>query len=515
METTFSAADVAKHNTEESCWIIIDGKVYDVTKFLKFHPGGVSAIVRYAGKDVTQDFHMVHSEGTLEKYSKFLIGSLAGEGKSINKKSKARSSDVFGELVPFGDPSWYQGFSSPYYNDTHRRYRAALRAMVEKEIVPNVANWDKANKIPDDVMSKFAPFLPSTVGVPWTSEFAGDQVPGDIKASQFDMFHELIFTDEVCRAGSGGALWGLFCGLTIGLPPLLHFGSAALKARIIPDLFKGTKKICLAISEPWAGSDVSNLRTTATKSSDGSHYIVRGEKKWITNGVFADYFTVAVRTGGAGMDGVSVLLMDKTMPGLEAKQMKCSGFLGSGTAYVTFHDVKVPIGNLIGEENKGFKVIMYNFNHERWWFVVQTIRFARVCLEQAFKFAAKRKTFGKVLAEHPVIRAKLAEMARQVEATQAWLELVTYQLMTTPRADAQSLAGPIALLKVQASKTFEFCAREAMQVMGGTGYTHGGLGGRVEQLYREVRAVAIAGGSEEIMQELGIKQTTKYLQSRL
>lgn len=140
----------------------------------------------------------------------------------------------------------------------------------------------------------------------------------------------------------------------------------------------------------------------------------------------------------------------------------------------------------------------------------QCVRFARVCVEEAMKWAFKRKTFGKRLIDHPVIRAKLADMARQVEATQAQLEFVTYQMKTLPyEQQAVRLGGPLALLKAQATRTFEYCAREAVQIFGGSGYTRTGQGQKVERLYREVRAYAIPAGSEEIMLDLGMKQAIK------
>lgn len=292
--------------------------------------------------------------------------------------------------------------------------------------------------------------------------------------------------------------------------PVLHFGSPELKARVAPDCLQGKKVICLCISEPYAGSDVAALRTTAVKDASGQFYIVNGEKKWITNGMFADYFTVAVRTGGPGAKGLSFLLLDKSMPGITCKQMDCSGVWASGTAFITFDNVRVPAANLIGVENDGFKYVMYNFNHERWGFIVQANRFARVCFEDAFKYAHKRKTFGKALVEHPVIRWKLAEMARQIESTHAMLETLTYQFKTMTKAEQNSqLAGDCALIKAHATKVFEYCAREAAQIFGGNSYIRGGQGERVERLYREVRAYAIPGGSEEILLDLGVRQAMK------
>lgn len=174
-----------------------------------------------------------------------------------------------------------------------------------------------------------------------------------------------------------------------------------------------------------------------------------------------------------GMGGISLLLIERG-PGVITKPMKCSGVWPSGTAYVTFEDVKVPVENLIGKENEGFKAIMFNFNHERWSMICHVARFSRVCLEEAFKYAHKRSTFGKLLVEHPVIRLKLAHMSRQVEALQSWLESVTFQMVKmTEEEKVKRLAGPIALLKAHATQTFEYCAREAAQIFGGLAYTQG------------------------------------------
>jgi alkylation response protein AidB-like acyl-CoA dehydrogenase len=244
--------------------------------------------------------------------------------------------------------------------------------------------------------------------------------------------------------------------------------------------------------------------------------------------------TVACRTGEKGSDGISLIVVDSKTPGVTTRQMNCSGVWSSGTSYITFEDVQVPKENLIGQENKGFKYIMYNFNQERLGIAVQALRFSRVCYEDSMKYAHKRKTFGKRLVDHPVIRNKLAHMARQIEAGHAWMEgmnthvqrsvdfwfctldhflVLVHQMNTMPKKEAMvRLGGPIALLKAQATQTFEFCAREAAQIFGGLAYTRGGQGEKVERLYREVRAYAIPGGSEEIMLDLGIRQSIKVAQ---
>eukprot|EP01083_Nonionella_stella_P290841 989622_1 len=182
------------------------------------------------------------------------------------------------------------------------------------------------------------------------------------------------------------------------------------------------------------------------------------------------------------------------MDGIYFSRMKTQGWWSSNTAYVTFKDVRVPKSNLISEENKGWNVVMNNFNHERFMMATHSNRYARICIEEAIKWARKRKTFGKKLIENQVIRHKIIDMVRRVESTHALLENIAY--MTKMGCSEKELAGIIAIVKVQCSKNMEFCAREAVQIFGGRGYIRGGIGNKVERIYREVRANAIGGGSE-------------------
>jgi alkylation response protein AidB-like acyl-CoA dehydrogenase len=299
-------------------------------------------------------------------------------------------------------------------------------------------------------------------------------------------------------------------GLGIGLPPVLNFGipgNKSLMDRCVRECLSGKKIICLGITEGTAGSDVANISTKA--EDKGDHFLVNGSKMWITNGIYADYFTVAVRTGPPGSmhKGISMLLIERSMPGVKTEKMDCMGVWTSGTTFITFSNVKVPKENIIGKLNQGFLQVMYNFNHERWLLAAQAARMARTCVEECLRYARIRKTFGKFLIEHQVIQHKIGEMGRLCEATQAWLENITFQMNTMSKDEQNKrLGGHIGLLKVQSSKTAEFCAREALQVFGGAGYTRTGQGEKVERIYREVRAYAIPGGSEEIMLNLASGQ---------
>ncbi|KAI8144039.1 acyl-CoA dehydrogenase/oxidase [Fennellomyces sp. T-0311] len=511
MSKKFTVEEVAKHNQADDCWVIIHDKVYDVTKFLNDHPGGKKVLLKASGTDATKKFESFHSPSVLQKYGeKLLIGEIGTEEEEeLQDSNPLTVGETFGDMVPYGDPMWYQDWYSPYYNETHRAVRKVVREFVDKEIMPFCHEWDEAKSLPREVFIKAAKAgILGAIVHKAPEEYYPYPLPAGISPKDFDAFHRVIVFDELSRCGSGGVTWALCGGLGIGLPPIMNFGSEYLQKKVVKDCLAGTKNICLCITEPSGGSDVAGLQTEARDAGD--HYILNGEKKWITNGVYADYFTVACRTGEPGFNGISFLLVERSMPGVTTRQMNCSGVWPSGTAYVTFEDVKVPKENLIGKENRGFKYIMFNFNSERIGIVIQANRFARVCIEESLKYAHKRKTFGKRLIDHPVIRNKLAHMIRKCEATHAWLETLTYQTIKMPEElQPIRLGGPIALCKAQATRTMEFCAREAAQIFGGLAYTRGGQGEKIERLYREVRAYAIPGGSEEIMLDLGIRQSTK------
>ena len=184
------------------------------------------------------------------------------------------------------------------------------------------------------------------------------RLPGGISPSDWDAFHDMIVIDEVARCGYLGVIWGLTCGNAIGCPPLINFGTAEQKAKFLPDILSGKKRTCLGVTEPDAGSDVAGLTTTAQKSDDGKFYVVNGAKKWITNGIWADYCTAAVRTGANGARGISALVIPLDLPGVERRKIQNSGVNASGSTYIEFDNVRVPVDNLLGNENEGFKIIM-------------------------------------------------------------------------------------------------------------------------------------------------------------
>jgi len=375
---------------------------------------------------------------------------------------------------------------SPYYTPAHEAYRETLRRWVAREVEPHAGAWDEAGGFPRELYPKAAAIGLIPLGYP--EEYGG--IPGDL-------FYLIVGAQELARAGAGGIMASLLSH-TIGAPPIVRGGSPALKQRVLPGIMSGEKISALAITEPGGGSDVAALRTTARRR-EGGEYVVNGTKTFITSGMRADYYTVAVRTGGEGRSGVSLLLIERDRPGFTRTALdRKMGWWCSDTATLYFEDCRVPAGNLLGEENQGFALIMQNFNQERLFLAAGCNGFSRVCLDEAASYARERRTFGRALIEHQVIRHKLADMAMRINATQAYLESLAWRVEQGERPVAD-----VCLLKNQATQTMEFCAREAVQILGGAGYLRGG---KVERIYREVRVNAIGGGAEEIMRDLAARQ---------
>ena len=373
---------------------------------------------------------------------------------------------------------------SLYYDESHEAFRDTVRRFVEREISPFVDEWDEAGGFPRELYKKAAGV--GILGLGYPEEYGG---------SPCDQFHRIVLSQELARAGAGGVSASLMSH-TIGSPPILAVGPEAMKKRVLPLVLSGEKISALAITEPSGGSDVAQLKTTAKRVGD--HYIVNGSKMFITSGVRADFYTVAVRTGGPGAGGVSLLLIERGMAGFTQQPLRKMGWWASDTAQLFFDDVKVPVENLIGEENKGFRYVMLNFNSERLGMAAGCTAFARVCVEESIAWARERKVFGGRLADQQVVRHKIVDMAMRVNATQAYLEQLAWRVQ-----NGESPAAEIAMLKNQATQTMAFCASEGVQIHGGQGFMRGT---KVERIYREVKVNAIGGGAEEIMKDLAARQ---------
>ena len=359
------------------------------------------------------------------------------------------------------------------------------------EIAPHVNDWDAAGEFPRALYRRAADLGLLAIGYP---EALGGTPAG------YRM--RLPVWVALCRhGGSGGVLASLFSH-NIGLPPVVAHGTSALQARVVPAVLRGEQIAALAITEPGGGSDVAALRTTARL--DGDHYVVDGEKTFITSGMRADWITAAVRTGepgSKGAGGISMLLIPGNAPGLSRSPLQKMGWHCSDTAHLRFEGVRVPASRLLGREGDGFKIIMSNFNAERFGLAAGALGFAQACYDEALAWARQRKTFGAALVEHQVVRHKLADMHMRIASTDAWLQTLA------ARADAGDTSpawvADICLLKNHATQTMQFCADQAVQILGGMGYMRGTVS---ERIYREVKVMMIGGGAEEIMKDLAARQ---------
>jgi len=378
-----------------------------------------------------------------------------------------------------------------YYNAEHLAFADAVRKFTAQEISPFVNDWEEAETFPRELYRKAADV--GLLGLGFPEEFGG--------IAETDAFHVLLAAVELAQCGSGGVLASLLSH-SIGAPPIKNAGSAEMKARVLPQILSGEKISALAITEPSGGSDVAGLTTKAVR--DGDDYLVSGEKIFITSGMRADYYSVAVRTdpNAKGANGVSMLLIEGDRAGISKTPLKKMGWWSSDTAQLHFDQCRVPVSNLIGPENLGFMVIMQNFNMERFFLAASSYGFAKVCYEDTLDWAQQRKTFGKRLVDHQVVRHKLVEMATQLHATRALLEDTAWRL-NQPEQQGNDLVAQICMLKNLATRTMQLCADHAVQTLGGMGYMRGT---RVERIYREVKVNMIGGGAEEVMKELASRQ---------
>jgi alkylation response protein AidB-like acyl-CoA dehydrogenase len=407
-------------------------------------------------------------------------------------------------LAPWAEPA-FNYLHSPYYNESHIRYRDVLRQYIEKNILPFSLEWEAAGGAPRKEALNWARSGFAFGDVP--VQYRPNDIPHPAKLSpdKVDAFHFLVGSDQLARV-DGGVMVSLSGASVIGVPPIIHHGTEEQKRKWLPGLYDWSTSFALAITELGAGSDVANIKTTATKTDDGKFYIVNGHKKWITGTPWATHITTAVRTGGPGMSGISVLVIPKDSQGFSYQRIPNSGQNAGGASLITLNNVQVPVENLLGKENRGFKIIMTNFNRERFVLAIGCNRMARTCLSTALQYAHHRETFGKPLIDNQIIKHKIAHMALDVEAHWAWLEQIAYHVQNDSAGwNSQEVASRVALAKVMGGRLLERASREAQQILGGAGYQRGGIGARVEQISRDLRMFVVGGGSEEIMEDLAVR----------
>jgi len=364
----------------------------------------------------------------------------------------------------------------------HATLRAQVRRFAEREIAPFAHAWDEANEFPRDLYEKAGKAGILGVGYPEAYGGAGG-----------DLSHALAASDEFILAGKSVGTAAGVGSHAIALPPILNFGTEEQKQRFVVPVLAGEKIAALAITEPGGGSDVASLSTRAVR--DGDDYIVTGAKTFITSGCRADIVTTAVRTGGPGHAGVSLLVIERGMPGFSVgKKLSKMGWWASDTAELVFDGVRVPRTNLIGDENAGFVPIMTNFAVERLLLASNCVSIATLAYDESVRYARERRAFGKPIMGFQVLRHKLAEMITKIAAARA----LTNEVLVRHLA-GEHVAGLAAMAKNTATDMCSFVCDQAVQIHGGYGYMRESL---VERLFRDARLYPIGGGTREIMNEI-------------
>jgi acyl-CoA dehydrogenase len=369
--------------------------------------------------------------------------------------------------------------------EERRALREAAAEFTRREVAPYLQDWEDAGEIPRELHAAAA--RQGLLAVGFAEEVGG---------SGGDLLDTLAMSEGMFAAGaSSGLMAGLFTH-GIALPHVVAHGSTELVDRYVAPTLAGETIGALGVTEPGGGSDVANLRTTAVL--DGDHYVVNGAKTFITSGVRADFVTTAVRTGGPGAAGISLLVIDKDSPGFTVdRRLAKMGWHCSDTAELGFVDVRVPARNLVGEENSGFWLIAEQFVVERMALAVHGYGIAARALDLTAAWCRERSTFGEPLIRRQAVRHKLVEMRRRVEVARAYTHAVAGRHVA-----GESVIAEACLAKETACETATYVCDQAVQLFGGAGYMHGT---EVERHYRDARLLPIGGGATEVLTDLAAK----------
>lgn len=369
-----------------------------------------------------------------------------------------------------------------YFTEEHEAFRESFRDFLQKEVVPHIEKWEKTGTIERFIWKKFGDM--GYFGLSYPEQYGG---------LDLDMFYMVIFLEELQKINSGGFAAAMWAHVYLAMTHLNKEGDERIKNEYLTASIAGDKIGCLCITEPFGGSDVAGMRTTAIK--EGDEYVINGSKTFITNGVYSDYLIVAAKTNPeAKHSGMSILLVDRDTPGISATKLDKLGWRASDTGEIAFDNVRIPATNLMGEEGKGFPYIMQHFALERLIMGINAHARAEFAVDYALQYMSERQAFGQTIDKFQALRHKVAEMASEVEMCKEFNYSIAKRLN-----DGGYVVKEASMSKLLSTKIADQVIYDALQLLGGYGYMEEYP---MARLLRDSRLGPIGGGTSEILKEI-------------
>ena len=377
--------------------------------------------------------------------------------------------------------------SSMYFTEEHQLFRKSLQDFLQKEVVPHIDKWEETGVIDRFIWEKFGEM-----------GFFGLNTPEEYGGLDLDLFCTVILLEELQKINSGGFAAAIWAHVYLAMTHVNKEGDHALKEKYLAPSVTGEKVGCLCITEPFGGSDVAGMRSTAVKHGDT--YVINGSKTFITNGVYSDYLVVAAKTSPElGNKGISIFIMDRDTPGISATKLDKLGWRASDTGEIAFDNVVIPAGNLMGEEGKGFPYIMQHFALERLIMAINAHARAEFALEYAKQYMSERQAFGKTIDKFQALRHSYADMYSQMLVNKEFNYAMTYRL-----DKGEYVVKEATVAKLQSTKMADEVIYQCLQYLGGYGYMEEYP---LARMLRDSRLGPIGGGTSEILREIISKMT--------
>ncbi|MFZ0488851.1 MAG: acyl-CoA dehydrogenase family protein [Salegentibacter sp.] len=372
--------------------------------------------------------------------------------------------------------------NSMYFTEEHELFRKSFQDFLKKEVVPHIEKWEKTGEIERFIWKKFGEM-----------GYFGLNQPEEYGGLNLDIFYTVIFLEELQKINSGGFAAAMWAHAYLAMTHVKAEGSDKIKQEYLAPSIEGDKIGCLCITEPFGGSDVAGMKTTAVKKGD--KYVINGSKTFITNGVYSDYLVVAAKTDpGKGNKGMSIFIIDRETPGISATKLDKLGWRASDTAELAFDNVEIPAENLMGEEGKGFSYIMQHFAMERLIMGINGHARAEFALDYALGYMKEREAFGKTIDKFQALRHSVAEMASEIEMCKEFNYSVAKRL-----GEGQYVVKEASMSKLLSTKMADKVAYDSLQLLGGYGYMEDYP---LARMYRDSRLGPIGGGTSEILKEI-------------